>query len=130
MSDFTAGFYGFIMDNPSSVWYEIFNIGFIVWGFFVSVSLYFFYFVLNGKSARYNSKKAYFLNSCIFLFLLIIIESMLAFSIGEFVGFDGEVLRFLLTNAVYFMIFYVIISLFVKKYSTNGSNVPTSFKFF
>ncbi len=130
MSDFTAGFYGFIMNNPSSVWYEIFNIGFIVLLGAIILSLYIFYFGLNARSARFNSKKAYLMNLLVFLLLLLIIEAIVAFAIGEFISFDGEVLMFLATNTVYFSLFYLLFSLIVKRWSVNGSNCPTRFKLF
>ena len=130
MSSFTAFFYGFLMDNPSSVWYDIFNIGFVTFLSILGVSLAFYYFFLNYHSSRFNGWKSYLLNILIFAIILFLIEYWLAVMIGEFVDFDGEVFMFLLTNVIYFVVFYFIISLFVKERSVNGKNIPVKFKFF
>ena len=119
-----AVFYEFFMSNPSSVWYDIFTLGFFLLLGIVTVGLIIFYFVLNKYSSRYNGIWFYIGFKFIILIILLILEYSLAATIGEFVEFDSEIFKFLFANAFYFVLIYFFGSILVKRYSVNGSNSP------
>lgn len=131
MQDFLIWFYQLlhgIQDDP--LWDEVYVISFVLLLIVTLVVLVVYYRVITSYYINWFKTKYWFLFMIVNSFLVALINYIVAITTIEGIKYSKEFLTFAIINFIYALGFYLVFSIFMRRFSRHARYTPSLVNFF